>query len=386
MQKSRMFVVVGALLLIALGGLTVGVVQALTSGTPEVRLAAQIHSDGRFEVALQQRLDDGGWSERMLPPKRFLAADAESARWRYSSPLALEISNLVSGNRACLVTHGDPSDPYWTTAHAVAEAQAAAIGLELMVVADPDSEIQAAFVRQCSAVGVSAIVTTLADPEVLGPALAEAQAAGIAVLTFNSGARAAKSLGSVFHAAIDDYGSGQASGEALIEDEVEGIALCVIHEQRNVGLEERCDGLEATYSSVERLRVHETGTRDLDATQAVIAERLANDDDIAALLTLNQSIGIAALRAIEAGDDQAVLVTFGLDDEITEALAAGRIRYAIDDQTTEALEYMLLIVRNLPISLSLFPDSPIFLFRSAMLDMEAAQHLLAERQADLAGD
>ena len=374
-----MLVLIGALICLALGGVLGGLVSAgLMSGTPEVRLAAQKLGDGRVEVALQQRLDDGSWGERVLPPSRFLAADAEPERWRHSSPLALSISNLISDHRACLVTHGDESDVYWQITHAAAQAHAGEIGLELTVVASPDSPVQANLIRECAASGVSAIVTTLADPDTLAPALAEAQAAGVAVFTFNSGGREAREIGSVFHVAIDDYHAGEEVGEALVDDGVGGVALCVIHERHNIGLEERCDGLESAYGPVERLRVDSTGTRDLDSTRAAIAERLAADDEITAVLTLNQSIGLAALEAIESGDDTAVLVTFGLDDEITGAVAEGRIRYAIDDQTTRALEYMLSVVRNLPISLTLFPDSPVFFFQSSLLAQEGAQALASK--------
>jgi len=371
-----MTVLVGAMVAVALGAVLGGLAAAgFTSGSPEVRLAAQRLNDGRIEIALQQRLDNGSWSERRLPPSRFLAAGAETERWRHSSPLTLSIDNLVGDHRACLVTHGDESDIFWRDTHAAAEAHAAEIGLDLTILADPDSAAQANLIRECAASGAASIVTTLADPPALTSALTEAQAAGVAVFTFNSGGREARRIGSVFHTAIDDYHAGREVGEALTEDGAQGTALCVIHEQHNVGLDERCQGLASAYETVEWLEVDATGTRDLAGTQAAIAARLAQDDDIAAVLTLNQSIGLAALDAIEAGDDAAVLVTFGLDDQIVEAVAAGRIRYAIDDQTTRALEYMLSVVRNLPVSLSLFPDSPVFLFRTSLLDMEAAAEL-----------
>ena len=89
----------------------------------------QSRGDGRVEVALQQRLDDGEWGARILPPSRFLPADAERDRWHYSTPVALEITDLATGDRACFVTHGAPSDVYWRTLHDAAEAKAAELGL-----------------------------------------------------------------------------------------------------------------------------------------------------------------------------------------------------------------------------------------------------------------
>ncbi len=55
----------------------------------EVRVAAQALDDGRVEVALQERAPGAGWSERVLPARRFLPADAEPGRWLWTSTLTL---------------------------------------------------------------------------------------------------------------------------------------------------------------------------------------------------------------------------------------------------------------------------------------------------------
>ena len=382
-QNPRVVLALAAVLFTLLGALGLGIAHAVTSGTPDVRVAVQSRSDGRVEVALQQRLDDGEWGERILPPSRFLAADAAQDRWHYSSPVALEITGIATGDRACFVTHGASSDIYWRTLHDAAEAKAAELGLELSVISDPDSEVQATFIRQCTAFGVTAIITTLADPATLAPALAEAQQAGVVVLSLNSGAAVAASLGSIIHIALNDSVAGEATAEAFNAAGVNGLVLCVIHEEQNVGLEQRCDGLEAALAGpIERLRIHETGTTDLEATEAAVAARLAGADDIAGVVTLNESIGLAALAAIEAGDDDAVIATFGLNREILGAVADGRILFSVYDQTIGALEYMLVIVRNLPFSAELFPGSPVFLFPPRIFGMQDAQVILAQIEAE----
>ena len=57
---------------------------------PQLRIQAQILSSGRIEVALQQRLDGGEWSERLPPTRRFLPPTTPIARWVWSTPLEVQ--------------------------------------------------------------------------------------------------------------------------------------------------------------------------------------------------------------------------------------------------------------------------------------------------------
>ena len=74
-----------------------------------LRIAAQRLTDGRTEVALQQHHGDGEWRDRMLPSKRFVAADAPSWRWLASSPLAVGTTHGVQELRIAAHRHTDGS-------------------------------------------------------------------------------------------------------------------------------------------------------------------------------------------------------------------------------------------------------------------------------------
>ena len=56
----------------------------------DVRIGARWLPDGRVEVGLQVRSDDGAWSEPLLPRKRLLPAGGRKARWLSSSPITHE--------------------------------------------------------------------------------------------------------------------------------------------------------------------------------------------------------------------------------------------------------------------------------------------------------
>ena len=74
-----------------------------------LRIAAQRHTDGRTEVALQQSHGDGQWSDRMLPAQRFVAADTPSWRWLASSPLTVRTTYGVQELRIAARRHADGS-------------------------------------------------------------------------------------------------------------------------------------------------------------------------------------------------------------------------------------------------------------------------------------
>ena len=57
---------------------------------PQLRLQARILSSGRIEVAVQQRLDGGEWSDRLLPARRFVPPNLPTARWVWSTPLDVQ--------------------------------------------------------------------------------------------------------------------------------------------------------------------------------------------------------------------------------------------------------------------------------------------------------
>ena len=56
------------------------------SGYADVRVAARLVEDGRFEFAVQERLDDGSWGDRVLPRRRFFPAEPGHDRWLFATP------------------------------------------------------------------------------------------------------------------------------------------------------------------------------------------------------------------------------------------------------------------------------------------------------------
>ena len=373
------------LAILALAALAAGVAYAMNSGgTAEVRVAVRPLGDGRVEVGLQQLQDDGSWGERMLPHNRFLSADAEAGHWLVSSSEEVAISE--GEYTICLIDHGQEGDVYWESVHVAAERKAAAVDAVLRIHSDPSGASQADFARACAADGAQVIIATLASPDAMVPALQEAKAAGVTVFTINSGGELASTAGSTLHVALNDRLSGETLGSLFVKDGLEDTVLCIIHEEDNIGLEDRCDGLESTYAGpVERVRIHETGTADLASSGAAITDILAADDDIVGIVALQQDIAVLALAAIAETGSDAALSAFGTNETLFQGILDGSVRYAIYDQSARLIESLIITARTLPYSLESIPEGvSVWLWEPYVINQERAQAYaarLAQRAA-----
>jgi simple sugar transport system substrate-binding protein len=232
----------------------------------------------------------------------------------------------------CLAVHDDPTGSFWSVVTRGAEDAAALYGADLTSGGSLDPVVQAQLVEDCVAQGVDGIVVSLANPDALRDSIKTAVDAGIPVITINSGVDVFKELGALTHVGQTELVAGQGAGLRFNDLGVSKV-LCVIHEEGNVGLEERCDGLTETFTGeVERFNVATTGVADLAGTSSTIQDKLISDDSIDAVLTLNPDVGIAARDAIAAAGTDQVLATFDLSPDVLQAILDGEIVFAIDQQ------------------------------------------------------
>lgn len=350
--KSHVIMLVVGLVL---GAIALGVVQAAMSVTSEVRIGVKRLDDGRVEVKLQQldNEDDAqAWNDLESPPARFLAADSTIDQWHYSN--AIEVTGAVEEEEPevvaapqppvmCVFGHAYPEDDrFWQWTLAGANVVGYQYGVDMRLYGARDSAEQVNDIRDCMANDPITIATSLPYADDLREVLAEAQAAGIQVVTFNSGAEDADSVGSLMHIGLDDFGGGVRAGDEFDEAGVTGALLCVIHEADNVGLRDRCDGAEQSYDGgeVERISVdpadaHALGGAHVEHTDpehrlAVILERIAAGG-VGGILTLNHDSAIAALGAIEQAEAEVALASFGFSDELADAVRDGQMLFVVWD-------------------------------------------------------
>ncbi|MFJ6841902.1 sugar ABC transporter substrate-binding protein [Streptomyces griseoluteus] len=228
-----------------------------------------------------------------------------------------------------LVTHQAPGDTFWDIVRKGAEAAAAKDNIKLVYSADPSAGTQANLVQNAVDQKVDGIALTLAKPGAMKDVIARANLAKIPVVGLNSGLSDWKKLGLLQFFGQDESVAGEALGKKLNEVGAKRI-VCVIHEQGNVGLTQRCDGVKKTFSgTTETLYVNGT---DRPSVQSTITAKLKQDSSLDHVVTLGAPFALTAVRSVADAGGKAKVATFDLDKNLTGAVRKGTIEFAVDQQ------------------------------------------------------
>ena len=229
-----------------------------------------------------------------------------------------------------VVTHGDGGS-FWSVAKTGAEDAGRDMGVTVdYSESNNDPEEQAQLIEAAVTAGVDGLAVSAPNPDAIADAVQQAVDAGIPVITLNSGAEQSAELGAITHVGQTETVAGQGAGEKLADAGATKL-LCVIHEQGNIGLEQRCEGAADKFGGdVENFQV--TGTGDIQTTLNEIQSKLQGDPSIDAVLTLNPDIAIAARDAVAGSGSEAQLATFDLSGDVVTAIEDGEILFAVDQQ------------------------------------------------------
>ena len=231
--------------------------------------------------------------------------------------------------RIAMVTHAAPGDTFWDIVRKGAEAAAAKSNVELEYNGQPEAADQANLVQQAVDGQVDGIAVTLAKAEAMTPVVRTAQEAGIPVVAFNGGFAEWRATGALGYFGQDEGLAGEAAGRRLAEEGARK-ALCVIHEQGNVGHESRCAGLARGFSgTTENLYV--TGT-DMPAVQQALTSKLQQDPAVDRVVALGAPFALTAVQAVADAGSEARIATFDLDEDLVGAIRDGDVEWAVDQQ------------------------------------------------------
>lgn len=234
------------------------------------------------------------------------------------------------GYKFSVITHGAAGDTFWDVVKKGSEKAGSDEGVTVNYQAsggDPTKQSQ--LIDAAVNEKVDGLVVSMANPDALKASIEKAEAAGIPVITINSGQDKSKEFGALAHVGQDEVVAGKGAGEQM---KAAGVtkALCVIQEAGNIGLEQRCQGFsEGLGGSVENLQVENANP---SGAQATIKAKLQSDPSINGVLTLGPVIGAAAIPAVADSGSQAKLATFDLNADVTQAIADGKMLFAVDQQ------------------------------------------------------
>ncbi|WP_455432337.1 sugar ABC transporter substrate-binding protein [Streptomyces lasiicapitis] len=228
-----------------------------------------------------------------------------------------------------MITHSGDGDTFWDIVQNGAKQAAVKDNINFLYSHDDEAQQQAQLVDAAIDKKVDGIIVTLAKPDAMKAAVARAKKAGIPVITVNSGSEESKEFGALAHIGQDETIAGEAVGEELTKRGKKK-ALCILHEQGNVGHEQRCDGAKSTFKG-KMQNLYVTGTNMPDV-QSSIEAKLQADKDIDAVVTLGAPFADTAVKAKEGADSKAEIDTFDLNEKVAAGLKSGTLGFAVDQQ------------------------------------------------------
>jgi simple sugar transport system substrate-binding protein len=240
---------------------------------------------------------------------------------------------MAQDMRFVVVSHGQASDPFWSVVKNGVDKAAEDLGVTVEY-RSPDSFNMVQMAQIIDAAVASqpdGLVVSIPDAEALGDSIRDAVASDIPVISMNSGSDVFEELGVAAHVGQTEYEAGLGGGKRLKEAGVNQ-AICVNQEVGNVALDLRCegfiDGLEGTPVEVLAVTIDPT-----EVSNAVKAYLSANPDTDG-ILTLGPTAAEPTLAALEENEmlDQVKFGTFDLSPSVLEAIDAGKMLFAIDQQ------------------------------------------------------
>ena len=178
--------------------------------------------------------------------------------------------------------------------------------------------------------GSDGIASSLPSPDQLVGPLQEAVAAGINVYTLNSGVNDYNEIGATTHVGQTEFIAGQGAGNRFNAAGATHV-LCGRQEQSNVGLDERCAGLEDAFSGTV---TNEFVGLDADQTEQIngIKAILEADESIDGFLGTGPVIAVNGLTAANDLGRELVIGGFDVTPDIIDAIESGAIAFTVDQQ------------------------------------------------------
>ncbi len=235
-----------------------------------------------------------------------------------------------------VVSHGQASDPFWSVVQNGVAQAGTDMGVEVQYQAPGtfDMVAMAQMIDAAVATNPQGLVVSIPDADALSDSIKAAIAAGIPVISMNSGSDVAAELGVLTHVGQTEYEAGKGGGEKMGAAGVTN-AICVNQEVGNAALDLRCqgfaDGLAETGGTSTVVGVE---LSDPTGAQQRISAALTGDSSIDGVLTLGPTGAAPALAALEDSGQMGTLkiATFDLSPEVLDAIEAGNMLFAIDQQ------------------------------------------------------
>lgn len=286
--------------------------------------------------------------------------------------------SAASGPRikVIMVTHGQAFDPFWALVKKGAQTAARDFNVNLVYhsPATTNPREEASLISQAAAQRPKGLVVTIPDAAVLAGPARRAVSAGVPVVVMNVGVSVYRNVGALTFVGQDEIAAGQEAGREMAGAGVRK-ALCVIHEEKNIALADRCSGFaKALAARGGSIRVLHVNGADPNSAANAIESALKADPAINGVLTTGILGFNAAGGAVQAMNafGKIKLGTFDVSTQDLNAVINGQALFVIDQQPF--LEgYQAVQVSAFEARYGQHPFGPIFTGPSLVTKANAAQ-------------
>lgn len=256
---------------------------------------------------------------------------------------AAALTTPASAQENTIIMLGGPSsDPFWGAVQQGFNAATEELGIETQWSAPADFNdivqvytklFEAAIARKPAAIAVGNFF-----PEPTEPLIRLAAEQGVPVIIINSGGANFADLGAIGFIGEDSYRMGYEGGKIAVEKGVEN-GLCINQIAANPVLEQRCQGyIDAVTEGGGTARMVILASEDIgnsQKVQAAVSAMLMQDQAIDGVVTLGVAVAVDALesiRVIRTAGREVDLGTMDLGNAVLEAIVAGEMSFASDQQ------------------------------------------------------
>ena len=229
-----------------------------------------------------------------------------------------------------MITHSDDG-PFWSVVKRGMEAACADVGVNCVwMPGNNDPGQMVSDIETAIGEGSNGIAASLPSPDQLIGPLQDAVAAGVPVYTLNSGLNDYTTIGATTHIGQSEDVAGQGAG-LRFNDLGATKVLCAQQEQSNVGLTERCEGLEETFNGdviTQFVGLDADQTEQINGIKAV----LEADSAIDGVLGVGPVITMSALAAAQDLGIDLTIGGFDMTPELLDAIEAGDVAFTVDQQ------------------------------------------------------
>ncbi|NPE23032.1 ribose ABC transporter substrate-binding protein RbsB [Fusibacter sp. A1] len=224
------------------------------------------------------------------------------------------------------------NNPFFVTLKEGAEAKAAELGVELIVLdSQNDAAKELSNMEDLLTQGVDLILINPTDSDAVGNAIKAANSAGVPVITLDRGANHGEVIS---HVASDNIAGGVMAGKYIAEllggtgnvVELEGIAGTSAARDRGQGFNDALVGTDITVVAKQ--------VADFDRTKglSVMENILQAQPEINAVFAHNDEMALGALTAIEVSGRDIIVVGFDATDDAVKAVEAGKMAATVAQQ------------------------------------------------------